>query len=376
MVPNLRITRKWLVSLVIVATVFGLLGGGVALTVTAQQDAVQIETDALFAGVYDRVSPSVVSISVVARSEGTGVFGQDQTVIGEGTGFVIDSEGYIITNNHVVEGATEIDVSFFDGTLAHADIIGLDPGADLAVVQVDLPEDDLARFQPVEFGDSDALEIGQTVLAIGSPFGQRWTLTSGIVSAVGRTIQGLTNFSIGGVIQTDAAINPGNSGGPLLDLNGRVVGVNSQIISDSRSSSGVGFAIPGNLAQRVARKLIEDGYVDYSYLGITGSDVSLRVIDAFDLPNNTQGVFVHEVTAGSPAARAGLKSAVYESEDQTEPPTSADIITAIDGNPVTGIGDLIAYLAAKTEPGQTVTASVLRDGQEQLELDVRLTPRP
>jgi S1-C subfamily serine protease len=361
MVP-VSITRKWLVSLVIVATIFGLLGGGVALTVTAQQDAVQIETDALFAGVYDRVSPSVVSISVVAR--------------GEGTGFVIDSAGYIITNNHVVEGATEIDVSFFDGTLAHANIVGLDPDSDLAVVQVDLPEDDLARFQPVQFDDSDTLEIGQTVLAIGSPFGQRWTLTSGIVSAVGRTIQGLTNFSIGGVIQTDAAINPGNSGGPLLDLNGRVVGVNSQIISGSNSSSGVGFAIPGNLAQRVAHKLIEDGYVDYSYLGITGSDVSLQVIDAFDLPNNTRGVFVHEVTAGGPAARAGLKSAVYESEDQTEPPTSADIITAIDGDPVTGISDLITYLAAKTEPGQTVTASVLRNGQEQLELDVRLTPRP
>jgi 2-alkenal reductase len=344
--------------------------------VTAQQDAVQIETDTLFAGVYDRVSPSVVSISVVARSEGTGVFGQDQTVVAGGTGFIFDREGYIITNNHVVDGATEIDVSFYDGTQAHANVVGLDPDSDLAVLQVDLPEDQLAQFQPVEFGDSDALDIGQTVLAIGSPYGQRWTLTSGIVSAVGRTIQGLTDFSIGGVIQTDAAINPGNSGGPLLDLNGRVVGVNSQIISGSGSNSGVGFAIPGNLAQQVARKLIEDGYVDYSYLGISGSDVSLRAIDAFDLPNNTRGVFVHEVTAGSPAARAGLKSAVYENEDPTAAPTSADIITAIDGEPITSISDLITYLAAKTEPGQTVTASVLRNGQEQLELDVRLTPRP
>ncbi len=352
---------------------------GLVMPVNAQS----IPSDDVFADVYDQVSPSVVSISVVARRSDATPFNQDGMVIGGGTGFVLDNEGHIMTNNHVVDGAIEIEVSFLDGTLARARIVGLDPDSDLAVIQVDLPEEDLARLQPVTFGDSDALRIGQTVLAIGSPFGQRWTLTSGIVSAVDRSIQGLTNFSIGGVIQTDAAINPGNSGGPLLDLNGHVIGVNSQIISRSGSNAGVGFAIPGNLAQRVARELIENGFVDYSYLGITGRDVFLPLIEKFELPNNTQGVVVVEVVPGGPAGRAGLESASYADADASNNPRavpeSVDIITAIDDEPLSGIGELISYLAAQTEPGQTVTLTVLRlngDSQEEMQFDVRLTPRP
>jgi len=350
----------------------------------AQQADIAVNTnDEVFADVYQDVSPSVVSISVIARQSNTGFPDQSQTVVGGGTGFVIDAAGHILTNNHVVEGATEIEISFVDGTLASAEVVGLDHDSDLAVLKVDLPEDTLVGLRPVEFADSDALRIGQTVLAIGSPFGQRWTLTSGIISATGRSIRGLTDFSIGGVIQTDAAINPGNSGGPLLDLNGRVVGVNSQIMSTAQSNSGVGFAVPSNLAQRVARDLIDNGFVNYSYLGIGGRDIYLPLIEAFDLPNNTQGVVVTTISAGGPADRAGLEGVVFadetEENDSRAVPESVDIITAINGEPLSGIGELIAYLAAETEPGQTATLSVLRllEGQsEELQIDVRLTPRP
>ncbi len=351
--------------------------------VSLAQDDDGLARDEVFADIYEQVSPSVVSISVVARRPGTGVMGEDQTVIGGGTGFVLDMDGHILTNNHVVEGATEIEVSFIDGTLAFAQPVGLDPDSDIAVIRVDLPAEDLARLQPVTFGDSDSLRIGQTVLAIGSPFGQRWTLTSGIVSATDRSIPSLTDFSIGGVVQTDAAINPGNSGGPLLNLDGHVVGVNSQIVSRTGASAGVGFAVPGNLAQRVAQQLIEQGFVDYSYLGIQGRDIYLPLIDTFGLPNDTQGVVVSEVVIGGPADRGGLESAVFNSETEAnnlrDVPTSADIITAIEGHSLRSISGLIGYLAAETEPGQTVTLTVLRldDGTvEELQLDVTLTPRP
>jgi 2-alkenal reductase len=185
------------------------------------------------------------------------------------------------------------------------------------------------------------------------------------------------------VIQTDAAINPGNSGGPLLDLNGHVIGVNSQIISQSQSSSGIGFAIPSNLAQRVAQDLITNGFVNYSYIGIGGRDVYLPLIQGFDLPSRTQGVVVTTVSPGGPAERAGIQGAEFgndnDANDSRAVPDSVDIITAINGEPISGIGELIAYLASETEPGQTANLTVLRlsDGKsEEMQLDVKLTPRP
>jgi serine protease Do len=279
-----------------------------------------------------------------------------------------------VTNHHVITGADYIEVEFYDGSLAWAEVVGADPDSDLAVLKVDLPAD---KLHPVVFADSDALDVGQTVLAIGSPFGQDWTLTSGIVSALNRTIQGLTDFSVGGVIQTDAAINPGNSGGPLVDLEGRVIGVNSQILSTSNSSSGVGFAVPGNLTRRVIQELIENGYVDYSYIGILGGEVSLSLIDALALPEGTRGVVVSEVVRGGPAAAAGLKSAgnITPVNGQNVP-VSLDIITAIDGAPLKGMDELISYLARATTPGQTVRLTVLRDGTQWLDFEVTLTSRP
>jgi S1-C subfamily serine protease len=299
----------------------------------------------------------------------------EQNQYGSGSGFVIDTAGHIVTNAHVVQGASRIEVMFHDGTQARAEIVGIDTGSDVAVIQVT----DVAteKLLPITWGNSDTLDIGQEVLAIGSPFNQRWTLTQGIISALDRTIPGLTQFSTGGVIQTDAAINPGNSGGTLLNMAGEVIGVNSQIRTSSGSSSGVGFAIPSNLVQRVANELISKGFVEYSYLGISGGDVSLSVIEQFNLANDFRGVLVSEAVAGGPADRAGVMNAGdTELVDGLPVPQTADIITAINGEPVTGIADLIGYLANNTKPGDTVKLSVLRNGTESLELEARLTPRP
>ncbi len=327
------------------------------------------EEEQYFSQIYNQVSPSVVSINVIGESDETGTFA------GSGTGFIIDQDGHIVTNNHVVDNATQIEVSFLDGHVTRGEVIGLDPDSDLAVLKVDLPAEQLP---PVTFGDSDSLFIGETTLAIGSPFGQRWTLTSGIVSALGRTIQGLDQFSVGSVIQTDAAINPGNSGGPLLNLDGQVIGVNSQIAPGSGgASAGIGFAIPINLVKRVADQLIADGKVDYSYLGIaSGSNISLDLIEALNLPNDIQGVVVADVTEGAPAAQAGILAPDgIETVNGREIPSSADIITAIDGQPITNMSSLVSYLAANTVPGQTVNLTVYRDGQE-IGIPVTLRARP
>jgi 2-alkenal reductase len=326
------------------------------------------EMERMLADVYNRVSPSVVSISVIT-AQGSRLRGE-----GTGTGFVIDTAGHIVTNAHVIDGAVRIEVNFFDGRIVRGQLVGADRDSDLAVIKVDVPPETLT---PVPLGDSDSLFIGQSVVAIGSPFNQRWTMTTGIISALERTIQGLSNFSIGSVIQTDAAINPGNSGGPLLNLRGEVIGVNSQIISEARINSGVGFAIPSNLVRRVSEALIERGSVDYSYLGIQGGDVYLGLIEALNLPNNARGVVVSGVEPNGPAARAGLRSAGNVRQiGGISVPLSVDIITAINGEPLSGMSELVSYLASNTQPGDQVTLTVVRDGREQFDVVVTLQPRP
>ncbi|MDX2160916.1 MAG: trypsin-like peptidase domain-containing protein [bacterium] len=327
----------------------------------------------LYATIYTTASPSVVSINVITSAV-QDQFGSEGLAESTGTGFVIDTNGHIVTNAHVVEDSQRIEINFFDGRIVRAELVGIDRDSDVAVVRVAEPAETL---QPLQFGDSDALFIGQEVVAIGSPFNQPWTMTTGIISALGRTINGLNNFSIGSVIQTDAAINPGNSGGPLLDLNGNVIGVNSQIISRTRSNSGIGFAIPSNLVSRIAQSLIADGEMDYSYLGISGTGVSLDIIEALNLPNNARGVVVARVEPGTPAAQAGLRNpANPRALNGANIPTSVDIITQIDGEPLRDMSDLIAYLASNTMPGQIVTLTVVRDGVEELQVPVTLVPRP
>ncbi len=314
------------------------------------------------AQVYSTVSPSVVSISVFSN------FGP-----GSGSGFVLDKDGNIATNFHVVEGATDIVVNFLDGTIARGSVVGLDPDSDLAVVRVcDVP---VERLFPVRFGSSDNLVIGQTVVAIGSPFGQRWTMTAGIVSALSRVIDGLNQgYSIGGVIQTDAPINPGNSGGPLLNLRGEVVGMNAQIRTETGANSGIGFAIPSDLVARITAELIANGEVSYSYIGISGVSVSLDLMEDAGLPNNTRGVVVAEVLPGSPAANSGLRGG-RRLESGNVDLQEADIILAANGRELQGMNDLIAFLARETRPGDTITLRVLRDGQE-IDIPLTLSARP
>jgi 2-alkenal reductase len=311
------------------------------------------EIERLFADVYKTVSPSVVSINVDQQSRDGDYFPWSG-----GSGFVVDRNGHIATNFHVVDGGDRISVNFYDGTITLAEVIGIDRDADLAVIEVDVPSE---RLVPVTFGDSENLAIGQTTLAIGSPFGQNWTLTSGIISALERQIEGFTQFDVGSVIQTDTAINPGNSGGPLLNIRAEVIGVNTQIISEERANSGIGFAIPSNLVKRVAHELIDSGEVRYSYLGMSGRDIELNDILSFDIPNNLRGVFVTRVNAGEPAFDGGLQANI-------------DIITAINGKPVIGMSSLIGYLATNTLPGDIITLTVLREG-EQRELEITLGSR-
>ncbi len=326
--------------------------------------------EAVFSSVYERVNPSVVNIEVSARDR------QGNLVdYGSGSGFVIDTEGHIVTNHHVIARADAVRVTFSDGTVLDAGVIGSDEFSDLAVLKVDAPEG--YSLVPVELGDSDTVRVGDVVIAIGNPFGLTGSMTVGIVSAVGRTLPSgsITQggvFSNPMIIQTDAAINPGNSGGPLLDTEGRVIGVNAAIESSTGSNTGVGFAIPVNTVRRVVTQIIETGSVEYSFLGITAqSDPSLAEIALeYDVPV-TSGVLLVSVAAGGPADQAGLRGGdrqvIFRGHRVV---LGGDIITAIDGVPVDSFDALLEYLAANTRVGQQVTLTINRDGQV---LDVPLT---
>jgi S1-C subfamily serine protease len=366
--PTRRRTMR--VFVVMAGFIFALWGIGAnisdGLFSYSSISAQQVNDFINYTQIYQQVSPSVVAIQVT-------ITGRNGRTIGSstGSGFVIDTQGHIVTNNHVVDDANFIEVEFYDGTLTEGRVIGLDPDSDLAVINVNVPSE---KLFPIAFGDSNILLVGQPVVAIGSPFGQDWTLTTGIVSGLNRVLEGLSVYSIGGVIQTDAAINPGNSGGPLLNLNGQVIGVNSQIATESGSNSGVGFAIPSNLVQRVARELIQDGSVDYSYIGISGTDVTLSIIRTLNLPDNTRGIVVSQVISGGPAAQAGLRTSALT--NQTNSAMNVDVITAINGLSIKGMDELVSYLAGQTIPGQTITLSILRDGLQVINLPVVLSSRP
>lgn len=292
---------------------------------------------------------------------------------GGGSGFVWDDEGHIVTNDHVVSGATSIEVIFADDTTAEAELVGSDPDSDLAVIKVDLPA---TQLTPLKLGDSDALQVGQLAIALGNPFGQDFTMTSGIISGVGRTIRGgNSGFSIPEVIQTDAPINPGNSGGPLLNRQGEVLGINSQIISQSGGSSGIGFAVPINTAKRVVPKLIAGETFEYAWLGIQGGTVTREVADFRNV--EAGGVLVIEATEDGPAAKAGL-----DGRDESLNPSDeafqfgGEIIKAIDGQPLKDMEDLITYLLKETEPGDTVTLDVIESDGQTAQVEVTLGVRP
>jgi 2-alkenal reductase len=321
----------------------------------------------LIIDIYKRVSPAVVYIEVPDA--------QDPEEGGSGSGFVYDREGHIVTNAHVVRDADAIRVYFSDDTVAEAEVLGIDPDADLAVLQVDVPEEILV---PVEMGTSADLEVGQLAIAIGNPFGYERTLTVGFISALGRVLRQESGFSIAEVIQTDAAINPGNSGGPLLDSKGRVIGVNSYYRPSSPlgGSIGIGFAVPIDQAASVVPELIAHGRYRHPWLGISGYEIRPELANALDLSID-QGALVTEAIEDGPSARAGIQGGTREIEvaGYPEPVASGgDIIVAIDDIEVHGMDDIITYLQG-TRVGQQVVLTVIRDGQ-RLAIPVELGERP
>lgn len=298
---------------------------------------------------------------------------------GEGSGFVYDQEGHIITNNHVVAGAERIVVTFADGSEAEATLVGADPDSDLAVIQVDV---DPERLKPVTLGDSDELKVGQFVVAIGNPFGLNGSMSVGIISGLDRTLPAGARtpsgrgFTIPGIIQTDTAINPGNSGGPLLTLDGEVIGVNTAIESPVRGFAGIGYAVPANIVKRVVPDILDDGNVQHPWVGIVGTALNSDLATAMDLDPDQRGVLVIEVMADSPAAESDLQgSDQLTTIDGLQAQIGGDVITAIDGRLVNDVDDILTYIVNEAEVGQTVTLTILRDGEEQ-EISLTLGARP
>jgi S1-C subfamily serine protease len=322
--------------------------------------------------IYQRDGQGVAFISSQIVQQTQSPFGlpQQQQGTATGSGFLIDNDGHILTNAHVVAGAKRVDVRLGDGAPQQAQIVGTDPSTDVALLKVD----DTDGANPVPLGDSSKVQVGDPVVAIGNPFGLDRTVTTGIVSALQRQIQAPNGFSISDVIQTDAAINPGNSGGPLIDGAGQVIGINSQIESQSGGNVGIGFAVPIKTAADVVSQLENGGEVQRAYLGITGGDITPDVAQALNLPVQ-QGVLVEQVLNGGPADDAGLKGATGQATigGQTVP-IGGDIITKVDGKQVSGMDDVISAVN-EHKPGDELTLTVWRDGQQR-DVTVKLGDRP
>ena len=347
-------------------------------TATTQAQSTQIEIVGEYAAlegsleaIYEKYSPGVVSLQY-SNAEGSG----------QGTGFVIDKEGHIVTNYHVANGIEQLEVHFSSGLKVYGQVVGLDMDSDLAVIKVDVDPEELV---PLVFGDSSLVKVGQTVVAIGNPYGLSGTMTVGVVSARGRVLDSMRQtasgsyYSSGDTIQTDALINPGNSGGPLLNLNGEVIGVNRAIqtagmsVTGDAINTGIGFAISSNIASKVVPWLIAKGSYDYPYLGMTSySSMSLAMIEVLDLPQST-GAYVSSVVNGGPADVAGIKGGSVPTSVQ-DVYKGGDLIVAVDGQQIKDFSELLSYLVVNKNPGETITFTVIRNGQT-LDVDVVLGRR-
>jgi 2-alkenal reductase len=331
------------------------------------------QTQDMLINLYEKVNPGVVAIQTTTSSGG-----------GLGSGFVFDKKGHIVTNYHVVEDAKSLEVDLPSGIKVEGKVIGSDLDSDLAVVKIDVDQKDLS---PLPLGNSDSLKVGQLVVAIGNPFGLSGSMTLGIVSAKGRTLESLRQaesgsfFTAGDVIQTDAAINPGNSGGPLLNLNGEVIGLNRAIrtvgatVTGEPTNSGIGFAVSVNIIKRVAPALIQNGKYDYPYLGVSARE-SLSLADAQQLGlSRVTGAYVISIVNGGPADKAGLRGGSTSGSDTNAIPTGGDLIVAVDGRPVRVFGELLSYLMTQKSPGDKIVLTIVRDDAEK-EVEITLGKRP
>ena len=370
------------------APVFAAPGASAPAAPAFQADSSLVNDQEALAALYEAVAPAIVNIQVESNASplqmpdipGFEVPEDMPSVpqMGQGSGFIFDDQGHIVTNNHVVEGATKVLVTFNDGRWAEAEVVAADPQADLAVIKVTPPEG--MAWLPLALADDSTIKVGHTVIAIGNPFGLAGTMTTGIVSALGRGFPVGSmgaRYTLPDVIQTDAAINPGNSGGPLLDLAGNVVGVNFAIESPVRTNSGVGFAIPVSIVRRVVPELIKDGKFEYAYLGLQGNTITPQLADALELEDNKLGVYVSGVVPGGPAEEGGVQGGDTTVTDDAglEFQKGGDIVVAIDDQPVRRFEDLVSYLVTKAAPGQPVVLTVIRDGAEQT-FDITLAERP
>jgi S1-C subfamily serine protease len=349
---------------------------------TSTTEVVVASSDGEFspAEIYQRDAPGVVTVLSIFGGGSAADLG---AAAGQGSGFVISSDGEIVTNAHVVTSggenagggnpkpAGQVYVEFSDRNRVPAEIVGFDPDADVALIKID-PGD--LNLQPIELSDRDEFAVGEPVAAIGSPFGEKQSLSVGIISATDRSINSLTQFTVDNAIQTDASINPGNSGGPLLDADGKVIGINQQIESSSGTNSGVGFAIPVTAIRYSLDQLRESGQVDYAYLGVTTQAIWPQLNDELDLGTDT-GALISEVVPDGPADDAGIEGANGQQTFQgARIRTGGDVIIAVNGQRLKAESDL-AELISRQRPGETVTLLVLRDGDEQ-EIEVKLETRP
>ncbi len=356
---------------------------------TAPKFSTLSDLESAYEGIYTQVNPSVVLIDVVIQSTtnlpgGQRIAPPSQSQEALGSGFMWDTQGDIVTNNHVIDGATQIQVTFVDGSSVPGKLVGADPDSDLAVIKVDVPA---SQLKPVQVADSTKLIVGQLAIAIGNPYGEQNTMTTGIVSAIGRSLpvgdntqsptapQG-PSYTIPDVIQTDAPINPGNSGGVLLNSSGQVIGVTQSIESQSGASAGIGFAIPSAIVQQVVPALIKTGHYDHPYLGISGMTLDATLAQAMGLPATQRGALVGDVTANGPAAKAGLVASTKPATvNGQQVQVGGDVIVAIEGQAVKSFDDVVAYLARNTQVGQTIKLTVLRDGKS-MDLSLTLGARP
>ena len=320
-----------------------------------------VNQEEVLVALYQKASPGVVSIQVTS-----------ELGVGQGSGFVVDKEGHIVTNYHVIEGSETVEVDFPSGIKVYGEVIGTDLDSDLAVIKVDVSEEDLF---PLPIGNSDQMLVGQSVVAIGNPYGLSGTMTVGIISARGRVLDSMRQtgegiyFTAGDLIQTDANINPGNSGGPLLNLNGEVIGVNRAIqtsgitLSGDAANTGIGFAVSSNIVRRVLPSLISQGYYDYPYLGLSSlNNLSLTYQEVLGLQQST-GAYITSIVKGGPSDKAGLIAGQTPTEIAGLY-SGGDLIIAADGRPVNEFSDLLGYLILNKAPGETIELTILRDGKE------------